>query len=164
MAMAGADGVMMAALTVDTLASVLCCGVVHRDQDRLIRRDMAENHAGQNFAQRPQGPYCTGEYPVVGTGMTAEQASHRPEHCCNGSSADGQYGSDGQWKNSLESWLSKCYRKTHQNWLCCRWNRKHNGLLSDLLSVFISSNRQESVFFTNVFLFISNLKNGKSRA
>jgi len=110
---------------------------------------MLENHAGQNSAQRPQGPYCTRENPVVGTGMTSEQASHCPEYCGDGSSADGHYGSDGQRENSLDSWLSKCHRKTHEKRLCHRWNRDHIGILSDLLTAFISKNRQESLFCAN---------------
>jgi hypothetical protein len=81
---------------------------------------MAQNHAGQNPAQRPQGPDRTTEDPVVGTGMTRDQTSHRLKYVCDGSSARSKYGADSQRNHSLEGWLCKCYGKTHENWLCGR--------------------------------------------
>lgn len=149
MVMGRIDSIVMTTLAVHTFAPVLSRGVVHRDQHRFVGWDLTQYCPSQNSAQGPQLPGRTGKDPMVGTGMSSNQASHCPEYCGDGSSAHGQYGSDGQRKNSLDSWLSKCYRKTHEKRLCLQWNRKHIGLLSDLLTVFISKNRQESVFCAN---------------
>jgi len=143
--------VMMAALAVNTLTAMLGGGVVHRDQNRFVGWDLTQDRSRQNLAQRPQRPNGARENPVVGAGMPFDQASHRPEYPSDGSSAHCQDSPDCQWKNSLESWLSKCYRKLEEKLFCCRWNSKHNRLLSELIIFNNNKHRQESISCANVF-------------
>jgi len=141
---------MMAALAVNTLTAMLGGGVVHRDQNRFVGWDLTQDRSRQNLAQRPQRPNGARENPVVGAGMPFDQASHRPEYPSDGSASHCKNTSNCQWKNSLERWLGECYRKTHEKRLCCRWNSKHNRLLSDNITFYSNRNRQESIYSISV--------------
>jgi len=167
MTISGIYGIVMTALAIDMLTPVLSRRVVHRDQNRFIRWDIMQNRTSQDFAERPQRPGCAGEDPMIRrwrTWMTCDQASHCLWYRGDGSSAHCDDGSDGQRKDSLESWLGKCYRKTHEKVFCCRWHRKHNGLLSDVITV-VSNKVGRSLSNASLFVLrIINVKNGKSRA
>ena len=158
MTMSGIYSIVMTALAIDMLTSVLSRRVVHRYQHRLISRDIMQNRTSQDFAERPQRPGCAGEDPMIGTWMTGDQASHCPEYRGDGSSPHCDDGSDGQRKNSLESSLGKCYRKTHEKRLGFRWNRKHNGLLSDVITV-LSNKVGRSL--SNASLFVLSIIHSK---
>ena len=155
---------MMTAFAIDVFAPVLRRGIVHRHQHRFVQKNKVQNRRRQDLAQRPQRPDRARKDPVIAAVMTGEDRSHRPQDRRHRSSARRQDGADSQRNNALERWLGKCGRKTHEKRLRCRWDSKHNGLLSDLLTLCINENRQESVFCARNFLPVNSLKNGKSRA
>ena len=67
--MRGTDGVMMAAFAVDVFASVLGGGLVHRNQHRLLGRNMAQDSHGKYLAQWPKRPDRPRKDPVVSSWM-----------------------------------------------------------------------------------------------
>ena len=140
-----ADRIVMAALAIDMLASVLSRRVIDGDQNRLFSRNKMKNRTSQNLTQRPQGPTRPGKNTMIGTAMAVDCRTHRPQNGGNGSSTYGDNSSDGQRKDSLESRFCKRGRKLNKKFFCCRWNSKHNGLLSELIVVNNNKHRQESV-------------------
>ena len=146
-----ADRIVMAAFSINMLTSVLGRGVVHGNQNRFIRRNEMQNCSSQNLAQRPQRPTRPGKDTMISTAMAVHYRTHCPQYGSDRSSAYGDNGSDGQRKDTLESPLCKCCRKLNEKLFCCRWNGKHNGLLSKLIIVNNNKHRQESIFYANVF-------------
>lgn len=161
-AVAGANGVVMASFDVDFFAAVLGRGVVHRNQHGLVGRNVAQDGGDKNLSQRPQRPDRVRKDTVVSAGMATDHAAHRPQHSGDCPPPHCEDGPDAQGDNPLESWACKCYRKLHEKRLRRRWKRKHTLTPFRFADFGHQQDRQESVFCASDSSFISLQKRQKS--